>query len=148
MLVRRKAGRVIAAIVLMTAAGCQDTTEVDASAIAGAYHATTFTSVTGTTSTDELAAGATLAITLNVDGTTTGQLFLPAAMTGAGDRTESMAGTWALADRTVTFNQAADTFVRDMPFTVADSTNDLHGDQIFGNTRVIVTLRKQVVTLQ
>ena len=54
-----------------------------------------------------------------------------------------MAGTWTRNGNTVDFTQAADTFVRDMTFTIeqiTDGTWFLVGDQVFGTTRVNVRL--------
>ena len=134
--------RRVATIALAAAAlACQDSTGPDKDAVAGSYTATTFTTVTSGTTTNQLAAGATLSITLRVDGTTTGQLFIPASTSGGAAVNEAMNGTWTLSGTTVDFAQSADTFVRDMPFVVEGGA--LVGDQIFGDTRIVVILTKQ-----
>ncbi len=106
--------------------------------LVGSYTATTFTTTSGGTTTDQLAAGASLSLTLAGDGTTTGRLFVPGGAQGGGDLDADMAGTWTLTGRTVTFTQTADTFVRDMPFTA--EPNQLRGNATFGGTTIRVTL--------
>lgn len=119
---------------------CESTSGPDRESVAGVYLATTFTTVTNAVSTDRLAAGASLSITLNSDWSTTGQLLVPDGNADGSDFIASMAGTWTLGGTTVTFHQAADTFVREMEFEI--SGNTLVGDEIFGDTRVVVTLTK------
>jgi hypothetical protein len=128
--------------VLLAAAtiACESTSGPDREAVAGAYVATTFTTVTNSVSTDQLAAGASLSITLNSDWSTVGQLVVPGANTDGSDFIASMAGSWTLGGTTVAFQQTADTFMREMDFEI--SGNTLVGDEIFGDTRVIVTLTK------
>jgi hypothetical protein len=55
-----------------------------------------------------------------------------------------MAGTWREAGDVVTFSQQADTFVKDMPFTLSnDPVNGwiLVGDKSFNSVRIQLTLR-------
>ncbi len=63
-------------------------------AVAGAYVATTFT-VQDTQLRDVLVAGGSLQLNLVASGATTGQLFVPASITGGPDLSASMAGTFA-----------------------------------------------------
>lgn len=113
-------------------------------AVAGVYSAAdtfgalTFTTTTDGTITDWLAAGATLTMTLTADGAVAGRLFIPGAGEDGGDLDEDLAGAWTLSGSTVQFDQAADTFVRDMPFTYTDGV--LSGDRTFGAVRVQVVL--------
>ena len=107
--------------------------------VAGAYVATTFT-VQDTQLRDVLAAGGSLQLNLAASGATTGQLFVPASITGGSDLTASMAGTFRLSGRTVQFEQAADTFVRDMDFAVVGNT--LRGAGTFGGAVVTVVLTR------
>src|SRR6266704_1026090 len=108
--------------------------------VAGSYTATTFTSTTAGTATDQLAQGAPFIVTLAADGSTTGRLFVPGGAEGGGDLDADMAGTWTLTGRTVRFAQTADTFVHDMPFT-AEPTR-LSGEATFQGTTIRVILRK------
>lgn len=93
--------------------------------------------------TDLLAAGAELSITLTAAGTTTGTLVVPAAFTESGtEETFSLVGTWHYdaAMGIVTFDHAADTFIRDTDWTL--SGNQLHGELVNGATTVTATLRR------
>jgi len=108
--------------------------------LAGQYVATTFQFVQGADTTDVLAAGGWLTITLAADGTTDGQLLVPAALNDGTPFTASMNGTFTVSNDVVTFNQAADSFVRDMRFTV--TLKMLSGSQSFSGTTVIVVLTR------
>ena len=108
--------------------------------VAGSYAATTFTTTNGGTTTDQLAAGASFTLTLVVNGTTTGRLFVPGGAEGSGDLDADMTATWTLTGRAVEFAQIADTFVRDMPFTAEPSR--LRGEATFAGTTIRVTLAK------
>ena len=102
--------------------------------------ATQFTSTQAGSTTDWLAAGASITTTLNANGTTSGQLVFP------GEPTEDLTGTWTLRGSAVRMNHPnADTFLRDMDFQVQGNT--LVGDETFsdpdGPVRVRVTLTRQ-----
>lgn len=130
---------VVPALVALAFAGCDDDPTAPPAPI-GAYEATTFTATQGGTTTDVLAAGGSLTITLTPQGSTTGRLFIPDAVTGEGDFDSDLAGTWTQTGATVQFSHTADTFVRDMPFTVQGAT--LVGDRTFGDLRIRVTLTR------
>ena len=51
-----------------------------------------------------------------------------------------LTGTWTLSGNTVTFNQTADTFIRDVDFTAAQNSLDAEGT--FDGTTVHLTLSK------
>ena len=81
-------------------------------------------------------------INLAADGSTTGHLHLD-AFNGAPAVDADMAGTWTQNGNTVTFDQAADTFVRNMSFTIEKITDHvwfLVGDDVFAGTRFNVRL--------
>jgi hypothetical protein len=123
---------------------CSDST-APGDTVVGNYTAVAFTSTpTGGATRNELQAGSTLLITLKSDGTTTGHLHI--AANGASPVFDAdMVGTFTLNGDAVAFTQAADTFVRNMVFTVQRVGNNvafLVGDQIFSGTRVTVTLAK------
>jgi hypothetical protein len=128
----------LAAVVM--AAACGDSFSPTLETVAGTYTATTFTTTANGTTTDQLAAGGSLVLTLAAGGTTSGQLVVPAVGDAGADFIADMAGTWVLTGDKVTFTQGADTFVRDMTFTATE--NELRGDETFGGTRVQVTLRR------
>jgi len=123
----------VAAVTMVLACGGDEVAAPSPPDVAGAYSATSFTTTTNGVVTDQLAEGVTFAITLAPDGTTAGSL---AILGGSMD----MAGRWALAGSIVTFDQAADTFVRQMSFRV--SPNHLQGEGTFGGTTIRVTLAK------
>jgi len=112
--------------------------------VAGDYTAITFLTRTPPTGNyrDELQAGGSLTLSLNSNGMTSGHLHIAAnGATPAFDA--DMAGTWTLNGDVVTFTQAADTFVRNMAFTVQRAGRNvvgMAGDQIFSQTRINVTL--------
>lgn len=89
---------------------------------------------------DLLALGAIVGVSLAPDGTSSGRLFVPGGAEGGGDLDEDLAGTWTLAGSTVTFNQTADTFIRDAEFTA--SRNRLTGEGAFGDQTIRLELTK------
>jgi hypothetical protein len=107
--------------------GCSDSAD-PSSGVSGTYQATELTLTDGSGNTDFLAAGAEVSIVLTPTGTTTGSLVVPAAYSESGlEETYSLTGTYAYdADaRAVTFDQAADTFLRDITWEV--DGRELHG---------------------
>ncbi|HJP59054.1 MAG TPA: hypothetical protein VJ865_03620 [Gemmatimonadaceae bacterium] len=83
-----------------------------------------------------------LIIRLAADGTTSGHLLL-AAFNGNPAVDADMAGTWTRTGNNITFQQAADTFVRNMTFTIEqidDNVWFLVGDDVFAGTRFNVRL--------
>jgi hypothetical protein len=108
--------------------------------VTGTYTATDFKTTTAGVTTNQLAAGASVSLVINSDHTTLGRLFIPASTSPAVDA--SLIGTWAfLANGDIDLTEAADTFLRDMLFSVGDNT--LVGDQTFGTTRIQIVLTKQ-----
>ena len=131
--------RLFPAALLLVLAGCSDD-PIGPADIAGPYTATTLNVVEGPDTTNILTGGGSLTITLNANGTTSGQLFVPAALNNGTEVNASMDGTFAITNGIVRFDQAADTFVRDMPFTPAGKT--LSGNVDFSGSRVIVVLTR------
>ena len=91
-------------------------------------------------SADVLAEGGSLTITLNADGTTSGSLLVPAALNEGVDFTADMAGTFSLVGDSLSFSQNADSFVRDMSWTVNGS--DIEGSGTFSGTTIVVVLNR------
>jgi len=79
--------------------------------VAGAYEATQFTGG----GFDVLALGGSLTLTLGTDGSLAGLMHIPAAAGGPLDA--DMVGTYTLSGSSLTFDQSADTFVRDATWT-------------------------------
>lgn len=119
-----------------------DTTSPAVSA-AGNYTAVTFLTTGSGGQRNEIVAGSTLILSLNANGTTSGHLHIAAS--GSNPVLDAdMAGTWSQTGMIVQINQAADTFVRDMPFELTPDPADgwdLVGDQVFSGTRIQITLR-------
>ncbi len=120
-----------------------DSTSPSAGAAAGSYSAFEFVTTGSSGQTNQLLIGSTLQINLAANGTTTGHLHLAAS--GANPALDAdMAGTWTQNGSIVDFTQAADTFVKDMLFTlqpVGTGVWDLVGDGSFSGTAVHLNLR-------
>jgi hypothetical protein len=127
----------------VAACGGNDTTAPAVSPV-GSYTATQFTTTGGSGQTDQLVNGSTFNITFALDGTTSGHLHI-AASGGNPAFDADMAGTWTQDGMIVEISQPADTFVRDMPFTLTangGSSWDLVGDKTFSGTEIRVTLSR------
>jgi hypothetical protein len=112
--------------------------------LAGAYVATQFVTTGSSGQTNQLLAGSTLSLNLNASGTVTGHLHL--AATNSNPVVDAdMAGTWTQTGSTVTFAQAADTFVRNMTFAIVANGSlwELIGDGGPAGTRIQITLSQQ-----
>jgi hypothetical protein len=135
-----------AVLAVLLVLGCDDSTgsgDGDGptmSDVAGSYEATTLMVEEGGVTTNFLLAGASFEITLALDGTTTGRLFVPGGDEGGGDFDADLEGTWALNGSTVTFDHDADTFVRDMDFEYANGR--LTGQETFNNVTISVVLAR------
>jgi hypothetical protein len=104
------------AILLAVAAivGCSDAFKPTIENVAGNYALQTLMSTDTAGTTDWMAAGATLTLSLATNATASGHLHIPGGAEGGGDLDADMAGTWTLVGGSVVLDQAADTFVRDM----------------------------------
>jgi hypothetical protein len=126
-------------------AACEESTSPPDSAV-GSYTAVSFiTTPTGGTPRNEIQAGSTLTLNLVGDGSTSGHLHIAAATIGSPPFDADMAGTWVQNGLTVDISQGADTFVRDMPFTMTAGPTanwDLVGDAVFDGVRIQITLRR------
>lgn len=130
----------ITLVLAQLAIGCRDSAGPSIGTVAGVYGATTFTSTTNGVTTNHLAEQGRIQIILATNGTTDGQLFIPGGNDDGSDVIEDLVGTWTLDGRTVEFDNASDTFLRDMPFNVSGTR--LVGDATFGDTRIQVTLER------
>jgi hypothetical protein len=127
----------VLAVVALVA--CGDGFQPNTDNVLGIYNAQTFTTDSAGTTTDWLAHGAQLQITLAARSVTQGLLVFPDT-TGGPILLADLAGTWTLTGDTVHLQNSVDTFVRDMSW--AASENRLTGDQTFGGTRIRVVLTK------
>lgn len=103
------------------ALACGDGPAGPMDAVAGSYEAAEWVITTDTGSWDLLAGGGHLRITLNADGTTTGEYFIPAGVSPAPGRQSEdgpvdaridLAGTWSLEGDVVTFDHPTDTYLK------------------------------------
>jgi hypothetical protein len=135
--------RAIAALTLaIVIGGCggEDAFSPTVETVAGSYGARSLTLSSAVGTTDLLALGSTVDVTLAVDGTTTGRLFVPGGDEDGGDLDVDLAGTWALSGTTVTFDQEGDTFIRDVEFTAGP--DQLTGEGTFSGAIIRVVLGK------
>src|SRR3954466_6054941 len=89
----------------------------------GAYVASVFlVTPPGQATKDVLILGGSLSISITSTNNTTGILSLPASVTGTTALTQNMTGEAVVSSGTVKFQQAADTFVRDLTWTVKRDT--------------------------
>jgi hypothetical protein len=128
---------------LLLACGGEDSTS-PANTATGNYTAISFVTTGSGGMRNEISAGSTLTLNLNANGTTSGHLHVAANGNDPAFDAD-MAGTWSQNGMIVQIDQAADTFVRDMPFELTANTIggwDLVGDRGFLGTRVQLTLRR------
>ena len=91
--------------------------------VIGTYHATRLRfTPNGQATTDALAGGATITLTLSSGGTTSGSFFVPASLNAGTQVTFDLAGTYQATGSNVSFAHSADTFIRDVPWTWNGST--------------------------
>jgi hypothetical protein len=126
--------------VVLASCGDEDSFSPTVENVAGIYSAATFTLSSPAGTIDLLALGSVVAVTLAADGTTTGQLFVPGGAEDGGDLDADLTGTWSLNGSTITFNQTADTFIRDAEFTAGQ--NRLTGEGTFGDQTIRLVLTK------
>lgn len=113
------------ALLLLAMAACSDSNEAEDS-IAGSYAATSLIVTDAGTPTNALAAGASLHLILSDDGTTSGAIHIPAALSDSGeDEDETLDGTWTLTSKGTQvdfdFTEQSDFVFEDSPWTIGDS---------------------------
>jgi hypothetical protein len=128
------------ALTLVLACGGSEGFSPTEESVAGTYQAGTFTVTSAVGTTDLLAAGASVDVTLAADGTASGRLFVPGAGEDGADLDEDLTGTWTLSGDTVMFVQTAATFIRDADFIAGRNT--LTGEGTFGSLTVFLQLIK------
>jgi hypothetical protein len=135
--------RAIVALTLVLAVGScggEDTFSPTVQSVTGSYTASSLTLVSSVGTTDLLALGSTVAITLAADGTTSGRLFVPGGNDDGSDLDVDLAGTWALSGSTVTFNQTGNSFIREVEFSAGP--DQLNGEGEFSGAIIRLVLRK------
>ena len=141
----RRAILIVLGLLLGTAV-CSDSTAPTMVSVAGFYEATVFTVTEAGGTTDVLADGGAISLSLEADGTVAGRLFVPGGGEGGADFAADLAGTWTLNGTTVTLDHPADTFLRDMNFTV--SGRQLAGQATFGEAAISVVFEKRSIEIQ
>lgn len=108
--------------------------------VVGTYTASVFLLTTAGITTDLLALGASVIVTLAPDGTTSGRLFVPGAGENDQDLDRELIGTWTLNGNAVTFAQTTDPWIPEIEFTAGRDT--LVGEGTFEEDRVRLELRR------
>ena len=140
----RHRARLLALVTFASAwvSGCGSDSPSHPSSLAGTYVATVFrVTPTGESTIDVLAAGGSLSVTIASDNTASGSLSIPASVAGT-PFTASMAGTVVQSGSTVQFQQTADTFVRNLTFTIVGNTLQATS-QVAGAGSFTITLTRQ-----
>ena len=125
-------------------AACVNSQTGENETISGTFQATIFTvTPTGQGLIDVIAAGGSLRITISESGATTGQLSLPASVTGGAAFNASMEGTAVITGLTVRFTQSADTFVRDLIWSRQSAQLLIVDNQAAGSATYTIALVRQ-----
>lgn len=124
---------------------CSDSTSAGKSVVGNYASTIFFSTAAGGSGVNEIQAGSSLTLNLTSIGATSGHLHIAAnGSTPAFDA--DMAGTWTQSGETVQFTQTADTFVRNMVFTIQRISTDvvfLVSDQVVSGTRINLTLARE-----
>ena len=128
-------------VLLLGASACRRATDPDP--LVGTYLATTFrVTPSGQGVLNVLALGGTLGLNVANNYVTSGTLIVPASVNGGSTFTASLAGTATRTGSSVRFTQSADTFVRDLTFTLAENRLEAV-DQVVGGTTYNIILTRQ-----
>ena len=136
----RRSSILITAVTVLVPLACGNSTAPTMESVAGTYSIRTFTVQEGTTTTDLLAGGGFIWLTLSEGGATAGHVFVPGGGEDGGDLDEDLTGTWTLTGTRVSLDHEADTFLRDMTFIVSGTS--LSGAETFGEVTITVMLDK------
>jgi hypothetical protein len=134
--------RALLALVLLAApGGCRGATDPDP--LVGTFLATTFqVTPSGQGMINVLTSGGTLGFNVANNFVVTGTLILPAAVTGGAPFTASMAGTAVRTGTSVQLTQSADTFVRNLTFTLVENRLEAVNQVVAGTTYNIILTRQ------
>ena len=134
-------GTLLAASLLLAAGACRRATEPDP--LVGTYLATTFqVAPAGQGPINVLALGGTLGINVANNLVTAGTLIVPASLNGGTPFSASLAGTVVRTASSVRFSQPADSFVRDLTFTLSGDTLEALRQTVGGTTYDIILTRQ------
>jgi hypothetical protein len=105
--------------------------------MAGTYYATSLTVTDAGGMHDILAAGGShIVLTLMTNGTVGGSMLIKGGNSDGSDFAADMVGTWQLARGEITFDQNADTFVRDATFRAGKGSLSAELTTASGTVRV------------
>jgi len=142
---RSSTRRFASALALVAVVGCTGNVSdpVAPSPAAGTYVATQFlvTPDGAVAPIDVLSAGGSLTVTVNADKSVSGTLHVPANVLGS-EFTTSMAGTLVVGGGGVEFQQAANSFVRALTWTVGTNWFTVV-NQHAGTASYTITLTRQ-----
>ena len=127
------------ALALLLASACggdDDPVSPTQSSVAGHYVATSLTTNTLGITTNELATGSAVSLTLREDGSATGDIYIASF-----DHREAVQGTWKLERDVVQLDSPTEGLLRDVDLSVRGNT--LVGDRFWGLTRIQLTLTRQ-----
>lgn len=126
----------------VTIAACGGDLSVEPGSVVGTFGATIFrVTPSGKPQIDVLAQGGSLSISVTAKNVTTGQLSLPASVAGSAVLAP-MTGEAIITGNTVRFQQTADTFVRDLTWSVGRDTLQV-SNQSVGSATYTITLVKR-----
>jgi hypothetical protein len=129
------------ALLLAAPSGCRRATDPDP--LVGTWLATTFqVTPSGQGMINALTSGGTLGLNIANNFVVTGTLILPPAVTGGAPSTASLAGTAVRTGNSVQFTQSADTFVRNLTFTLVENRLEAANQVVAGTTYDIVLTRQ------
>ena len=132
----------ISILALVAIVGCGGDDAVSPSVPTGTFAATTFqVTPDGQAPINVLSQGGTLTVTLSGNNSVTGQLHLPASVIGT-ELTANLTGTVVVSGNTISFQQAVDTFVRDLDWIVGTNTLTVT-NQRAGSAIFTITLTRQ-----
>ena len=136
----------LAALLLGTlwSAGCVNTQTGAEETVTGTFVATILTvTLSGGSPVDALAAGGSMHVTVNEDGTTSGSLSLPASVTGGAAVSLNLEGTAVITGLTVRFNTTADSFMRSVIFSRQSELLLIADNQAVAGTAYTIALLRQ-----
>jgi hypothetical protein len=135
--------RIFAVAFCALAYGCSSDSPTQVTQFGGRYEATSLqVTPSGQASIDVLRQGGTLTIVVATDNATSGSLALPPSVTGSGALVVDMVGRATQTESTVRFSQAADTFVRDLTWTVGSASLEVSNQLVNGVRYSIVLMRR------
>jgi hypothetical protein len=128
-------------LALIVAGACRNPADPDP--LVGTFFATTFTVTSpGQAPVNVLSAGGSLGLNVANNYVVTGTLIIPPSLNGGTTFTASMAGTLDTAGTGIRFVQPADTFVRDLTFTLVENRLEAVNQTVGGTTYELILTRQ------